>query len=217
MKIGSFARRMAYADQPAMSPKRAAALGAAVVVHIVLGYAFTSGLALKAVKVITGPLETFEVEEPTKPEEEPPPPPPELDEIPPYVPPPEVVVESIAPPAPTITVQTEAPRITPPAPTGPSQRATPKGRLGDTITTDDYPDASIRAEEEGLSVIRYSIGPDGRVIKGSCAVAQSSGYSRLDNRACELAERRFRFNPALSNGQPTTDQRTQRIRWQLPK
>ncbi len=201
-------------------------LGIVVILHVVLGYAFTSGLALKAVKVITGPMETFEVEEPTTKEEEPPPPPPELEEIPPYVPPPEVVVESMAPPAPTITVQTEAPRPAPviaapppppPAPAGPTQRATPKGRLGDTITTDDYPEASIRAEEQGLSVITYQIGPDGRVIKGSCQVSQSSGYDRLDKRACDLAERRFRFNPALRDGAPTTDTRTQRIRWQLPR
>lgn len=219
---------MAYADQPALSGRRLWALIIVGILHAFLGYAFVTGLALKAVKVVTGPLETFEVEEPTEPEEEPPPPPPDLEEIPPYVPPPEVVVESAAPPPPTITTQTEIARPepvrvvepappAPPPPAGPTQKATPKGRLGATITTEDYPEASIRAEEEGLTQVRYEIGTDGRVTKGSCQVTQSSGHDRLDRRTCELVERRFRFNPALQNGNPVTETRAQNVRWQIPK
>jgi len=220
---------MAYADE-GISSKRLVSLGIVAALHVFLGYAFVTGLALKAVKVVTGPLETFEVEEPEAPPEEPPPPPPEMEEIPPYVPPPEVVVETAAPPPPPITTQTtvatpEPPRVVvappappaPPAPAGPTQRATPKGRLGATITTDDYPDASIRAEEEGLTVVRYEINEQGRVTPGSCQVTTSSGHDRLDRRTCELVERRFRFNPALQNGQPTKETRSQSVRWQLPK
>lgn len=202
------------------------ALGVAALLHVFFGYALVTGLALKAVKVIVEPLETTNVEEQKPPEEEPPPPPPKMEEIPPYVPPPDVVVESVAPPPP-ITIQTtvptpQPPRVVitppaPPAPTGPTQRATPKGRLGATISTDDYPDASIRAEEQGLTVINYTIGTDGRVQAGSCRVTTSSGYERLDRRTCELAERRFRFNPALSNGSPVTETRAQSVRWVLPK
>lgn len=207
-----------------MSSKRLVSLGLVALLHIFLGYAFISGLALRAVKVITGPMETFEVEEP-KVDEEPPPPPPDLEEIPPYVPPPEVVVESLAPPPPTISVQTEAPRPepvrvappAPPAPAGPTQKATPKGRLGATISTDDYPQASIRAEEEGSVVARYTIGTDGRVVKGSCSIVTSSRYSRLDTQTCSLIERRFRFNPALRGGDPVQETRSQAFRWQIPK
>ncbi|MCA3254337.1 MAG: energy transducer TonB, partial [Alphaproteobacteria bacterium] len=115
-----------------------------------------------------------------------------------------------------------APRVVitppaPPAPTGPTQRATPKSRLSATISTDDYPDASIRAEEQGSTAVSYTIGTDGRVQAGSCRVTSSSGYDRLDRRTCELVERRFRFNPALSNGQPVAEQRSQSFRWVLPK
>ncbi len=211
-----------------MSSKRMVSLGIVAALHVFLGYAFVTGLALKAVKVVTGPLETFEVEEP-KIEEEPPPPPPEMEEIPPYVPPPEVVVETAAPPPPPITIQTtvptpEPPRVVvappppaPPAPTGPTQRATPRGRLGATITTDDYPDASLRAEEQGVTNVRYEINEQGRVTPGSCQVTKSSGFDRLDRRTCELVERRFRFNPALQNGAPVKESRTQAVRWQIPE
>lgn len=204
-------------------------LGIVALLHVGLGYAFVTGLALKAVKVVTGPLEAVEIKEEKPPEEEPPPPPPELEEIPPYVPPPEVQVETTAPPPP-ITIQTtvptpEPPRVVitppappaPPAPTGPTQRATPKGRLGAAITTDDYPDASIRAEEQGVTQVRYEINEQGRVTPGSCQVTASSGFDRLDRRTCELVERRFRFNPAMQNGQPVKESRAQSVRWQIPK
>lgn len=206
-------------------------LGIVAALHVFLGYAFVTGLALKAVKVVTGPLETFEVEEPEAPPEEPPPPPPEMEEIPPYVPPPEVVVETAAPPPPPISVQTTVPTPEPPrvviappappappaAPAGPTQRATPRGRLGATITTDDYPDASLRAEEQGVTSVRYTIGEDGRVAAGTCQVTSSSGHDRLDRRTCELVERRFRFNPALQGGKPVQETRTQSVRWQIPE
>src|SRR5688500_2371141 len=194
---------MAFADE-GISSKRLVSLGIVALLHVFVGYAFVTGLALKAVKVVTGPLETFEVEEP-KIEEEPPPPPPEMEEIPPYVPPPEVQIETTAPPPPAITIQTTVPRpdpprvvITPPAPpppAGPTQRATPRGRLGATITTDDYPDASLRAEEQGVTSVRYEVNEQGRVTPGSCQIPKSSGFDRLDRRTCELAERRCRLNP----------------------
>lgn len=209
-----------------MSSTRVVSLGIVALLHVFLGYALVTGLALKAVKVIVGPLETFEVEEP-KIDEEPPPPPPEMEEIPPYVPPPEVVVETTAPPPPAITIQTavptpEPPRvvITPPAPppppAGPTQKASPRGRLGATISTDDYPDASLRAEEQGVTAVRYEVNEQGRVTPGSCSITKSSGFDRLDRRTCELVERRFRFNPALQGGNPVKESRAQSVRWQIP-
>jgi len=216
---------MAFADE-GMSSTRVVSLGIVALLHVFLGYALVTGLALKAVKVIVGPLETFEVEEP-KIDEEPPPPPPEMEEIPPYVPPPEVVVETTAPPPPAITIQTtvptpEPPRVVisppapPPPPAGPTQKASPRGRLGATISTDDYPDASLRAEEQGVTAVRYEVNEQGRVTPGSCAITKSSGFDRLDRRTCELVERRFRFNPALQGGNPVKESRAQSVRWQIP-
>lgn len=217
---------MAYADE-GISSKRMVSLGIVALLHVLLGYAFVSGLALKAVKVVTGPLETFEVEEQKPPEEEPPPPPPELEEIPPYVPPPEVQIETTAPPPPTISTQTvvqtpEPPRVVvappPPAPAPPAVPDTLAVAQGNRskITPDDYPEASLRAEEEGTVRVRYDVSADGRA--SNCQIVQSSGHSRLDSRTCELIERRFRFKPATRAGAPVASPgQTQAVRWQIPK
>jgi len=202
------------------------ALGVVALLHIFLGYAFVTGLALKAVKAIVQPLETVNVKEEAPPPEEPPPPPPKEQEIPPYVPPPEVSVANDTP-APTITTQTtvpapEPPRFTPPAPPAPPpvaappatppSPATPKGR-GNTMSEDDYPDASRRAEEQGVTRVSYTVTTDGRAT--GCTVSQSSGFPRLDEATCKIVERRFRFNPATRDGQPVTETKSQSIRWQL--
>ncbi|MFC3713450.1 energy transducer TonB [Sphingoaurantiacus capsulatus] len=212
---------MAFADEK-MSGARMTSLGVVVILHVFLGYALISGLALKAVKVVTGPLETFEVEEP-KIEEEPPPPPPEMEEIPPYVPPPEVVVETVAPPPPPITIQTTVPTpdpprviVAPPPPAPPARPDTTAQPIGNRskISQDDYPDASIRAEEAGVAQVAYDVSVDGRA--SNCRITKSSGFPRLDTRTCELIERRFRFRPATSNGTPVPEAgKRQTVRWQL--
>lgn len=203
-----------------MSTNRMVALGLVAILHVGLGYAFVTGLALKAVKAIVKPLETVNVKEEAPPPDEPPPPPPKDIEIPPFVPPPEVSVVSEA--APTITVQQtqpqpEPPRFTPPAPPAPAPAlapptpATPKGRYA--ISEDDYPDASRRAEEQGVTRVSYTIDPTGKVV--ACTVTQSSGSPRLDEATCKIIMRRFRFNPATRDGQPVSDTKTQPVRWQL--
>nr|WP_310522171.1 energy transducer TonB [Polymorphobacter sp.] len=211
---------MAYADQ-GMSKNRMIALGLVALLHILLGYAFITGLALKAVKAIVAPLETVNVKEDVPPPEEPPPPPPKDIEIPPFVPPPEVSVQSEA--APTITVQqqvpvTAPPVFTPPAPPAPPAAvkaptaATPRGR-GNSISEDDYPDASRRAEEQGVARVSFVIDVDGKV--SSCNVTSSSGSPRLDDATCKIIMRRFRFNPATRDGVPVQETKSQPVRWQL--
>jgi protein TonB len=205
-----------------MSKNRMIALGIVALLHIFLGYAFVTGLALKAVKAIVQPLETVNVEEEAPPPEEPPPPPPKDIEIPPFVPPPEVTVAQDAPTN-TITTQSEVarpdpPRVAPPAPPAPPAAvapptpATAKGR-GNTFSDDDFPDASRRAEEQGVTRVSYVVGVDGKV--SSCTVTQSSGFPRLDDATCKIIMRRFRFNPATRDGQPVPETKTQPVRWQL--
>jgi periplasmic protein TonB len=210
---------MAYADQ-GMSKNRMIALGLVALLHIFLGYAFITGLALKAVKAIVNPLETVNVKEEAPPPDEPPPPPPKDIEIPPFVPPPEVSVQSEA--APTITVQQQVqqvapPTFTPPAPKAepalaPPTPATPKGR-GNTIGEDDYPDASRRAEETGVARISFTVDATGKV--SACEVTKTSGFPRLDDATCKIVMRRWRFNPATRDGQPVAESRAQSVRWQL--
>lgn len=210
---------MAYADQ-GMSKNRMIALGLVGLLHILLGYAFITGLALKAVKAIVQPLESVNIEEEAPPPDEPPPPPPKDIDIPPFVPPPEVSVQSES--APVITVQQQVqqvapPVFTPPAPPAPPALkaptpATPKGR-GNGISEDDYPDASRRAEEQGVARVSYVVDVDGKV--SSCNVTSSSGSPRLDEATCKIIMRRFRFNPATRDGQPVQETKSQPVRWQL--
>jgi protein TonB len=211
---------MAYADE-GMSRNRMIALGLVALLHIFLGYAFITGLALKAVKAIVQPLETVNVKEEAPPPEEPPPPPPKDIEIPPFVPPPEVSVAQDSPP--TITTQTtvaqpDPPKFAPPAPPAPPAPlaaptpATPKGR-GNAFSDDDFPDASRRAEESGVTRVSYTVDVDGKV--SACTVTQSSGFPRLDDATCKIIMRRFRFNPATRDGKPVQETKTQPVRWQL--
>jgi protein TonB len=198
-------------------------LGIVAVLHVFLGYAFITGLALKAVKALVQPIEAVNVKEEAPPPEEPPPPPPKDIEIPPFVPPPEVSIAQDSPP--TISVQTNVrqetpPVFTPPAPPAPPApvakvaptAASPKGR-GNGIGEDDYPDASRRAEEQGVVRVSYTVGVDGKA--SACSVTQSSGFPRLDDATCKIIERRFRFNPATRDGQPVSEVKVQPVRWQL--
>lgn len=219
---------MAYADQ-GMSRGKMWALGIAVIIHIFLGYALITGLALKIVKHITDPIKTVNIKDETPPPETPPPPPPKQIEIPPFVPPPEVTIQTDAPPPPTIQTQSfnaapppappkavAAPPAppAPPLPTGPTQGASLDPR-STTTTEDDYPPASLRGNEEGVVTVTLSINTQGRV--DGCTVAQTSGFTRLDEKTCQIALRRFRGKPALQNGTPVASSKVQRVRWQIPK
>ncbi|CAM3175184.1 hypothetical protein SPAN111604_08340 [Sphingomonas antarctica] len=56
---------------------------------------------------------------------------------------------------------------------------------------------------DGLDMeIEFEIGTDGRVRE--CEVTKSSGYLGADDNTCRVVEQRFRYRPALRNGQPVT-------------
>lgn len=219
---------MSYLTQE-QSKNRPIAIGLVVLLHALLGWALISGLAVDVAKKVIEDLKTVNIEEEAPPPEEPPPPPPKLEEIPPYVPPPDVVVETPSAPPPTITTQTvmpspppapPQPTFTPPAPQPPAPApvpGTPATAIARTfeVSPDDYPDASRRAGEEGVTGVSVTIGTDGRVQGGSCQVVASSGFSRLDAKACQIAERRWRFKPATENGQPITTTVRRSYRWRL--
>lgn len=83
------------------------------------------------------------------------------------------------------------------------------------ITTEDYPAAALRANMQGVVVIATTIGADGKVQ--SCLVTRSSGSQLLDDATCRLYTRRAHFTPARdADGNPTTAQRVDHYRWQIP-
>lgn len=215
---------MSYLQEEGWSRKTWVSIILVGILHFFLGYALLTGLAGEMVKVITGPLETVNIEEQAPPPEEAPPPPPKLEDIPPYVPPPDVQIETTAPPPPTISTQStvaivEPPRVAPPAPPAPPPAPTVAPTAPQaiartfTVSADDYPDASRRAGEEGVTGVRVTVGTDGRV--SACSVTRSSGFSRLDEKACQIAQRRWRFKPATQEGQPVEATISRNYRWQL--
>ena len=130
-------------------------------------------------------------------------------------------------PMPPPLVRMQAPVAAPPAPPAPqvseelrayleTRGARPARLRYGSIVFEDYPAAAIRAREQGTVAIRYVVGPEGRVT--SCEIAESSGSAVLDATTCALAQRRFRFYPAQDEaGTPTSETRTQRVRYSLPE
>lgn len=77
-------------------------------------------------------------------------------------------------------------------------------RVAGALRDSDYPEAAARVRAAGTVFIRFTVGPDGRV--GDCTVTGSSGHPGLDALTCRLAERRFRYRPALDGaGRPVAE------------
>lgn len=232
---------MAYADQR-MSTGRIWAIVIVALIHALLGYAFVTGLATSVIERVKEDLKTFDVEEPPPPEEEPPPPPPDQPTQPPPISAPPVAVRiqtqnpvQATQPQPQTTFTPDPPREQVQADPGPQTKSCPNGQVvpinascpeppsqarsaehrSGSISNDDYPAAAQRAEAQGTTVARFTVGPDGRVT--SCTIASSSGNSSLDSTTCSLIQRRFRYRPALDRaGNPTSETKTQRVTWRLP-
>ena len=217
---------MAYADQPTMTPRKAVAIGLVVLLHILIGYAFITGLAFNVIKKAAQDLKVVDVkDQPPPPEQKPPPPPPQPTNVPPppqlVTPPPLVQTQSIAPPMTTVPVAPPPPPVitpsAPPAPPAPvvSQAASAKGNPQSWVTTDDYPPAALREERQGVTGIAWTINEQGRVE--NCHVTSPSGSPDLDDAACRLVTRRGRYSPAKDqSGNPIKSTDARRFRWQIP-
>ena len=151
----------------------------------------------------------------------------------PMAPPPPITMVPVAPPAPPappplrppgtpgaypypILAAPQPPPLHPPVPRPPG--APPERRranLNSYISADDYPAAALRGNEEGVTEVRLTISPEGRV--SDCTVSSSSGSSSLDQATCRILRSRARYTPALdAAGQPTSGRDIGRIRWTLP-
>lgn len=217
---------MSYLEQTGR--KNPASVAAVVGVHLAVGYALLTGLGYVVVHPHPSPAPINWV--PT----DPPPPPPHSEPTKKQQGP---VTNRI--PTPDDSLKADPPLIPPPAlpgpftalpggdggtavvpklePVAPSQAAgaIPDKNWRKWITADDYPTAALRQDIQGTVVISVMIGADGRVR--SCLVTQSSGSKLLDDATCRLYAARARFTPARdADGNPTTAQRTDRYRWQIP-
>ena len=207
-----------YYEEPSMfSGKRGVILIAVILLHIVVGYGFYSGLGSSFIQQMTAPVEIAQIDKP-KADDKPPPPPPKLEEIKPYVPPPEFVVIQAAPAETTAITQvssnnTPAP-VAAPAPAAPkpgsSVRQDPKHPL--KIGEDYYPDASKRANEEGRCIVSITVSVEGKITNE--AIQTSSGFPRLDE-ACLKGVHGQRMLPATEDGKPVEKTVSIPIVWKL--
>jgi protein TonB len=207
-------------EEPGLfSGTRGAALIAVIALHVVIVWAFYTGLAGKLIQKVIPPVEIAQIDKP-KDVDKPPPPPPKLEEIKPYVPPPEFVDIQAAPqqtnaisditvkqaPAPVVQAAAAAPKPgTPP-------RMDPKHPL--KIGEEWYPDASKRANEEGRCVVQVTVAADGTIKSES--LQSSSGFPRLDD-ACLKAVHGQRMLPATEDGKPIEKTAALPIVWKLTK
>jgi periplasmic protein TonB len=215
---------MSYANAPGGS-RRATAIAAAVLVHVVLLYALITGSALRVVEVMREPFMTRIIAEPkpaAAPAEKPAAPtPPKPVSVPrvkpkpapvphpkprpapvPQVPAPEVVSPSAPPAERAITATPAELPASEPTP-GPSDSATADGLEASVqlegCVMPEYPAASIAAEETGTVALSFLVGADGRVLESR--VDRSSGHRRLDE-AARRALGRCKFRPAIADGKP---------------
>ncbi|PUE46834.1 energy transducer TonB [Limnohabitans sp. 2KL-1] len=214
-----------YASRQRKPTRHLIGLGLVVVLHLLLFWAISSGLARAVVKKIKGPVEAVLLED-TKPDIPPPPPPPpppkNLPPPPPaYVPPVEVAVAAPAPAnaiaAVSATPQPPAPIVvTAPAPAAPAPVAAPV-RVAAVVNSancekPDYPSASRRLEEEGTVSLRFLVGVDGKVIQAE--IEKSSGFKRLDE-AARAGLSRCAFKPATVDGKPEQGWASMKYTWRL--
>lgn len=92
------------------------------------------------------------------------------------------------------------PAAAPRPPPAPVAATTPPRPLPDQSPAPRYPSSALRRGEGGEVLVRAEIGPDG--VPTSVSIVSGSG-SRVLDRAAQEAVRRWRFEPARSNGAPT--------------
>lgn len=226
---------MSYLTETGTSNRKLTALGLAVIVHVFIIYALLTGLASDAYKKIVKATEATEIKV-EKPKEVPPPPPEKLQEIPVVTPPPIVDIQQDRPretiqavvstrtdvaPSNAVTPTLPPPEVKPepkPEPKAviPGQAARLRGNMQSLITADDYPDSSLRSEEEGVTAVKIDVTEKGRVE--NCVVTSSSGHPKLDEATCNIVTRRGRYDPAKAEGgAPMRSTSTFRFRWVVPK
>lgn len=206
-----------------------ASIAAVVAVHVVIGYAVITGLAIRVIS--HGPDVTI-----AQNYRDDVPPPPPVRELPPPPPRASSAAQALSTPDEIVSVplqsMTNAPGAVAAFPPQlgavdalPAQQAKPEpslaqgasviGNRAAWVTTEDYPAAALRAGAEGITAITVMVGTDGRA--SACRVTASSGNAALDEAACRTYLRRARFRPALDEGgHPIAIQRADRIRWQMP-
>jgi protein TonB len=189
-----------YPQEPSIFSKRAIVFIIIVALHVLIIYAFASGLAKSGQRYLQTILQTNIIQQ-EKPKDLPPPPPPvDLKEKPP--------VQVIAPdinitipvetPPPIQNVTTKAPPAPPPPPRAVAP-GTPIKPISMPDVHDYYPEQARRDGQEGRAQVKVCVGANGKIT--SADVATSSGFPSLDEAATKVAKA-AKFKPATTEGKP---------------
>jgi protein TonB len=183
-----------------------------IVLHVIVAYGIINGLGKRMITKMAEAVETKIIEDvkpPPPPDTPPPPPPPEMKAPPPpFIPPVEVQVQQPPPQQSAIAVSSnvapaskELTHALPAATPAPAHAASRTAAVADfnTCAKPEYPKASLRNEETGISTISFLIGVDGHVMDSK--LTKSSGFRDLD-KAAQLALGKCRFKPATVDGKP---------------
>ncbi|HUJ03677.1 MAG TPA: energy transducer TonB, partial [Rhizomicrobium sp.] len=179
-----------------------------VLLHAGLIYALVTGLAANFSKYVPPVLEAHILEQPQQPPPKQPPPPEVKLAQPPQVatvPPPDINIQ--APPAPSITAVTAPPA--PPAPIA----ATPVQGIASTHSIPPYPPVARRLNHQGTVVLNIAISDKGAIT--DVQVAQSSGFSELDDTAVGWVKAHWRYRAATEAGRPVASTVQARVRFNL--
>lgn len=194
-----------------------------VLFHVVFIWALAHGLANATIQLLRGNLQTVVTTEEVKDDLPPPPPPPDFKPPPVVAIAPEVTIDlaQAPPPAATTAITNTPPKppapvaVAPPPPPPPTPAVCipePCGRAH-AVTAEDYPAISLRLQEQGVVAIKFVIGANGSVTE--CSVTTPSGKPRLDDAACKMVLKRWRYKPATQDGKPVAQAGTANVTFQL--
>ncbi len=178
--------------------RRGVVLVGIVLLHVLLIYAFASGLAYRIITAAAPPLQTTIIEEVQKRDTPAPPPPLKLERPPVEVPEPEIAIDI---PAETAITDVTEKHLQPvaaaaplPKPSAPEVVTAPFGRAGYLNNPPpDYPAMAARQRWEGTVLLRVRVLSTGRV--DTIEVAKSSGHKVLDDQAVQTV-RSWLFTPS---------------------
>ncbi len=209
----------AYVHDSSFFSRRAAVFVAIILVHVLLIWGISTGLARRLIEVVAPPLQTDIVEEVQKRDEAPPPPPPQMERPPVEVPPPDVTidipVESTSTAIQDVTDRHVVAAPPPPPPPKAVVRVSAKPGKNFPNTEDYYPPSSKRLGEEGTVTIRACVGPNGKLVEDP-TIAKGSGNVRLDDGALKLAKAGSgRYQPGTEDGKPANSCTMFNVRFEM--
>lgn len=112
----------------------------------------------------------------------------------------------------------EFPRVDEPSaiPSFAAKGPRPRGNHANWVTQADYPTREINLGHEGVTRVRLSISPNGKV--SGCDVTSSSGWPALDTATCNRLSAKGKFDPATdTSGAAASGSYNTSVKWQLPE